>query len=124
MLWRIPSTRLPSRASAEWGSKKREHCKLEVNCASASTKYYFSCTEAFSRTSKLHLVDRGLRAYRSGIPSADQPDASKTSEGAVYKWAVDTLCEVLNSTIEVLPQDAGAVVQIMDTYEDERLWKR
>ena len=95
-----------------------------MNCAPTSTKSYFSCTEAFSRISKLHLVDRRLRAFRSGIPSADQPDASKTSEDAVYQWAVDTLCEALNSITEVLPKDAGAVVRIMDTYEDERLWKR
>ncbi|KIX97549.1 uncharacterized protein Z520_07002 [Fonsecaea multimorphosa CBS 102226] len=82
------------------------------------------CTEACSRISKLHLVDRGLRAFRSGISGAVQPDASKTSEGAVYQWAVDILCKVLNSIAEVSPKDAGAVVQIMDTYEDEILWER
>ncbi|OAL36412.1 hypothetical protein AYO20_04308 [Fonsecaea nubica] len=78
----------------------------------------------FSRISKLHLVDRGLRAFRSGVRSGSaEPDSQERLESAVHQWAVDTLCKALNSITEVLPQDAGAVVQIMDTYGDTKLWK-
>ncbi|EXJ81806.1 hypothetical protein A1O1_07871 [Capronia coronata CBS 617.96] len=45
------------------------------------------------------------------------------SEGDVHKWAVNVLCKASNSIAQVLPQDAGAVVRIMDTYEDKTLEK-
>ncbi|KIW36506.1 uncharacterized protein PV06_11271 [Exophiala oligosperma] len=79
------------------------------------------CTDAFSRISKLHLVARGLRAFRSGVSSAVRLDASEASEQAVYQWAVDVLFKALSSVVVVLPKDAGAIVQIVDAYEDERL---
>jgi hypothetical protein len=87
-------------------------------------KYCSSSTEAFLRITKLHLVDRGLRAFCSVIPGAVQSDAGKASESAAYQWAVDILCKALNSIAEVLLKDAGAVVQILNTYKDEKLRTR
>ncbi|OAP58935.1 hypothetical protein AYL99_06232 [Fonsecaea erecta] len=81
-------------------------------------------TEAFSRMSKLHLVDRGLRAFRSGVSKAAQPDTTRKSGDAVHKWAVATLRTALDSIKKVSAKDAGAVVQIMAAYEDKPLWKR
>ena len=83
-----------------------------------------SATEAFSCISTLHLVDRGMRAFLFGIFSAVQPDAIETSEDAVCQWAVGIICKALDSITKVLPEDAGAVIQIISTYEDERVYTR
>ena len=70
--------------------------------------------------SKLHLVDRGLRAFRSGLPKIDEPDSNKP---IVAQWAVKIVCNSFGSFTKVLAQDAGAVVRTMATFEDEDLWK-
>ncbi|KIV89616.1 hypothetical protein PV10_07002 [Exophiala mesophila] len=80
-------------------------------------------TEAFSCIPSLHLVGRGMRAFRFGIASAVQPDAIETSEDAVCQWAVGIICKALDSIRVVSSKDARAVVQIMVTYKDERVCK-
>ena len=75
--------------------------------------------EAFSRMSKLHLVDRGLCAFRSGVSGSLRADTCEASESVVYQW-VNVLCKALGSIHEVLPQDAGAVVQIVGGYVDKK----
>jgi len=70
--------------------------------------------------SKLHLVERGLRAFHSGLSKIDGSDSSKP---IVAQWAVKIVCDSLVSIPKVLPQDAGAVVRTIAAYEDEGLWR-
>lgn len=81
----------------------------------------FSCTNAFSRMLQLHLVDRGLRAFSSGLSKTNGPDSSNA---LIAQWAMKIVCDSLGSITRVSPQDAGAVVQIMATYDEEGLWRR
>ncbi|KAJ4581247.1 hypothetical protein HRR81_000288 [Exophiala dermatitidis] len=84
-----------------------------------NTKDY--CMEAFCRIPKLRLVNRGLRAFWSGLSSDTlRPQSSIES---VHRWAVEILCKVLRSIAMVSPEDAGAVVQLLDLYRDEAVWK-
>lgn len=70
---------------------------------------------------QLHLVDRGLRAFCSGLSKTNGPDSSNA---LFAQWAMKIVCDSLGSIPRVSPQDAGAVVQIMATYEEEGLWRR
>ena len=74
--------------------------------------------------SKLHLVHRALQGFRSGVSDTIRADTSRTSDSVVCQWAVNILCKTLKAIDTIFAQDAGAVIQILDAYEDESLWRR